>query len=732
VRYLRKGLLAVLLLAAVLLTGCGGSDNRDQDPIKSAGVLRVGTEGVYSPFSYHDPATGELVGYDVDVARAVGEKLGVEVEFVETPWDSMFAALEANRFDVVANEVTINPERQAKYDLSQPYSVGEGVIVTRTGDTSIRSLADLKGKTAAENATSNWSEVARKAGARVESVEGFTQAITLLNQGRVDVVVNDSIAVYAYLAETGDKSVKIAGTVGEKSEQGFAARKDSGYLPELNDALNELRADGTLAQISQKYLKADATGAPSENPIRAAGVLRVGTEGVYSPFSYHDPATGELVGYDVDVARAVAEKLGVRAEFVETPWDSIFAALEANRFDIVANEVTINPERQAKYDLSQPYSVGEGVIVTRADDDSIKTLDDLKGKTTAQSSTSNWAQVARDAGADVEAVEGFTQAITLLNQGRVDAVVNDSIAVYAYLAETGDKSVKIAGQVGEKSEQGFAARKNSGLLPELNGALDDLRADGTLTEISQKYLKADATGTPQGGQPPPGAQQEPPQARSAWQLIGDNLWPLAKAAITATIPLTIISFAVGLVIALGVALARLSSNVLLSNVARFYISVIRGTPLLVQLFIVFFALPEFGVKIDPFPAAVIAFSLNVGGYAAEIIRSAIQSIPKGQWEAAETIGLSYTGSLRRIILPQATRVAVPPLSNTLISLVKDTSLASTILVTELLRQAQIIAAPTFEFFALYGTAAVYYWVICLVLSFGQSRIEHRLERYVAR
>ncbi|TDL03801.1 transporter substrate-binding domain-containing protein [Mycolicibacterium obuense] len=466
-----------------------------------------------------------------------------------------------------------------------------------------------------------------------------------------------------------------------------------------------------------------------DTPIASAGVLRVGTEGVYAPFSYHDAATGELVGYDVDVARAVGEKLGVRVEFVETPWDSMFAALEADRFDVVANEVTINPERQAKYDLSQPYSVGEGVIVTRADDTSITSTADLKGKVAAENATSNWSEVARKAGARVESVEGFTQAITLLSQGRVDVVINDSIAVYAYLAETKDASVKIAGTVGEKSEQGFAARKDSGLLPELNTALDQLRADGTLAQISQKYLNANASGTPASAdQGADGA----PQARSAWQLVRENLWPLARAALTMTIPLTVISFALGLVIALAVALARLSSNVVASNVARFYISVIRGTPLLVQLFIVFFALPQFGVKIDPFPAAVIAFSLNVGGYAAEIIRSAIQSIPKGQWEAAQTIGLDYTGTLRRIILPQATRVAVPPLSNTLISLVKDTSLASTILVTELLRQAQIIAAPTFEFFALYGTAAVYYWVICLVLSFGQARIEHRLERYVAR
>jgi cystine transport system substrate-binding protein len=466
-----------------------------------------------------------------------------------------------------------------------------------------------------------------------------------------------------------------------------------------------------------------SAGDRSDEPIKAAGVLRVGTEGVYSPFSYHD-ASGQLAGYDVDVARAVADKIGVTVEFVETPWDSMFAALEAGRFDVVANEVTITPERQAKYDLSEPYSVGEGVIVTRAGDDSIKTLDDLKGKVAAENATSNWSEIARNAGARVEAVEGFTQAITLLNQGRVDVVVNDSIAVYAYLAETGDTSVKIAGKVGEKSEQGFAARKDSGLLPELNRAIDELRADGTLASISQKYLNANASGGP--------ASASAGAPRSTWQLILDNLWPLARAALTMTIPLTVVSFAIGLVIALGVALARLSSNVVLTNVARFYISVIRGTPLLVQLFIVFFALPQFGVRIDPFPAAVIAFSLNVGGYAAEIIRSAILSIPKGQWEAAETIGMNYATSLRRIILPQAARVAVPPLSNTLISLVKDTSLASTILVTELLRQAQIIAAPTFQFFALYGTAAVYYWVICLALSFGQGRIERRLERYVAR
>ncbi|CAN5776754.1 ABC transporter permease subunit [soil metagenome] len=489
-----------------------------------------------------------------------------------------------------------------------------------------------------------------------------------------------------------------------------------------------LRRAALAVILLAAVLTAAACGAPNSDKadrIQSAGVLRVGTEGVYAPFSYHDQS-GQLVGYDVDVAKAVGDKLGVKVEFVETPWDSMFAALEANRFDIVANQVTINDERKAKYDLSDPYAIGQGVIVTRADDNSITSLADLRGKVAAENPTSNWAELARANGARVESVDGFAQAIKLLNQGRVDVVVNDSIAVYQYLAETGDKSVKIAAETDEKSEQGFAARKDSGLLPELNKALKDLSDDGTLPKISEKYLKANVSGAPAP------AQADGAQPRSTWKLIADNLWPLAKAAITVTIPLTIISFVLGLVIALGVALARLSSKAVVAGIARFYISLIRGTPLLVQLFIVFFALPEFGIRIDPFPAAVIAFSLNVGGYAAEIIRSSIQSIPKGQWEAAETIGFNYVGALRRIILPQATRVAVPPLSNTLISLVKDTSLASTILVTELFRTAQNVAAPTFEFFALYGTAAVYYWVICLVLSFGQSRVERRLERYVAR
>lgn len=216
------------------------------------------------------------------------------------------------------------------------------------------------------------------------------------------------------------------------------------------------------------------------------------------------------------------------------------------------------------------------------------------------------------------------------------------------------------------------------------------------------------------------------------EIAQSSLQPLLEGAILYTIPLTFITFICGLILAVLTALARLSSVKILQIIARIYVSAIRGTPLLVQLFILFYGLPTIGIIIDPFPSAVIGFSLNVGAYASEIIRAAIVSIPKGQWEAAYSIGMSYPLALKRIILPQASRVSIPPLSNTFISLVKDTSLAAMILVTEMFRRAQEIAATNYEFLLLYSEVAIIYWIICFLLSIVQGRLESRLDRYVAK
>ena len=260
----RFTLAALVAAIAVLLSACGGGGSgeasaSDLARVKEAGVLKVGTEGTYSPFSYHDPKTNTLVGYDVEVIAAVAKELGVEVQYVETPWDAIFAGLTSKRFDVVANQVTRNEERQGLYGLSDTYTVSEGVIATRVDDSSISSLADLKGKKSAQSLTSNWAQVAKDAGADVESVEGFTQAITLLKQKRVEATVNDNLAVLDYQKSTGDTSVKIAAKTGDVSEQVVATRKDSDLVAAINKALADLKADGTLKSISEKYFQADVS-----------------------------------------------------------------------------------------------------------------------------------------------------------------------------------------------------------------------------------------------------------------------------------------------------------------------------------------------------------------------------------------------------------------------------------------------------------------------------------------
>ena len=268
--------LAVAGTMTTLLVGlaaCGGgsssTDGSSEEPAKGAslasvqeeGVLTVGTEGTYPPFTFHEGGSGELTGYDVEVTEAVAEELGVEVEFEETQWDAIFAGLDAGRFDVIANQVSITPEREADYAFSKPYTVSPGVIVVKDGDDSIASFDDLAGKTTAQSLTSNWYELAEESGAEIQDVEGWAEAVALLKQGRVDATVNDTLAVGEYQRTNNDAGIKIAGTTGDTSEQAFAARKDSGLIADVNRALGELRADGTLKQISEKYFGSDVSAA---------------------------------------------------------------------------------------------------------------------------------------------------------------------------------------------------------------------------------------------------------------------------------------------------------------------------------------------------------------------------------------------------------------------------------------------------------------------------------------
>lgn len=212
-------------------------------------------------------------------------------------------------------------------------------------------------------------------------------------------------------------------------------------------------------------------------------------------------------------------------------------------------------------------------------------------------------------------------------------------------------------------------------------------------------------------------------------LMIESLPFLLWAGVLFTVPLTLLSFALGLAVGFVVALTRLFAPRPFADLVRFYVWIFRGTPLLVQLFLIFYGLPSVGIVLDAFPAALIGFTLNIGAYSSEIVRAVLSSVPKGQWEAAYSIGMTWAQAMRRTILPQASRIAVPPLSNTFIALVKDTSLAAAITVPELFRAGQRIVATTYEPLILYVEVALIYLVLSSVLSALQARLEKRLSRY---
>jgi cystine transport system substrate-binding protein len=254
-------------------------------------------------------------------------------------------------------------------------------------------------------------------------------------------------------------------------------------------------ASGDAGTGSAPAASGTPAAASSLADVQAAGELVIGTEGTYSPFSFHEGSgSGALTGYDVEIATAVAEELGVKPVFEETQFDGIFAGLEAGRWDVIANQISITDERQEVYAFSEPYTVSPGVIIVKGADSGISSFEDLAGKTTAQSLTSNWNELATESGAKVEAVEGFAQAVTLLQQGRVDATINDRHTHHDYQKQQGDSDLQVAAETEDPSLSALVFRKGSDdLVAAVDQALADLRADGTLAAISDEYFGADVT-----------------------------------------------------------------------------------------------------------------------------------------------------------------------------------------------------------------------------------------------
>jgi polar amino acid transport system substrate-binding protein len=459
--------------------------------------------------------------------------------------------------------------------------------------------------------------------------------------------------------------------------------------------------------------------------IKTRGVLLWGCDiAGGAPLAFVDPKDpSKLLGFEADIAAAIAKELGVQSQVVQTDWDSLIPGLERGNYDIAMNGLEIIPERQKRVLMSRPYYVYSLQLVVRNDDDRIRSLADLKGKsvgTMAGTTADTTLKMIGDV--DIKSYSA-TWPFDDVAIGRLDAAFMDS-PITAYYAKP-DSRLKYAGPAEEGGYYGIAIRKTD---PELKGSIDSvlekLLLTGELKKIYDTWGLWDKTqaglytyGTP---------KKSIVLRRESADASLYSFLPLLLKGAGVTLFLSVVSMVLAIVLGLLIAYTRLYADPVLGKAASAYVEIYRGTPLLIQLFILYYGLPNVGITLSPVAAAIIGLGMNYAAYEAEVYRAGLEAVPKGQMEAALSLGIPQTMALKRVVFPQAFRISLPAMTNDFIALFKDSSIVSVIAMVELTKTYSILAATTLRYFELGLIVAVLYFGMSYPLSILAKRLEKKL------
>jgi len=449
------------------------------------------------------------------------------------------------------------------------------------------------------------------------------------------------------------------------------------------------------------------------NAQNTAQSWKVATEPTFPPFEMQNK--GKLEGFDIDLMKAIGEEAKTEVNFVSLPFDGIIPALQSGTVQAAISGMTITPERVNSLDFSRPYFKAGLALAVLESNTSIKGFEDLKGKKIAvQIGTTGAKEAAKVPDAKISSFDSAALALQELLNGKVDAVVNDGPVTLYAIKKAGLKGIKVVGELLTEEYYGIALPKNSPNQKAVNSALETLISNGKYQAIYEKWF---AGSPPQLPVTAPSLEQAAEKSGFDWGLLFKNL---VLEGVPWTILLTALTFFFGLIGGTLVAIALISPYKWLKLLCQVYVDFFRGTPMLVQLFLIYFGLPGLlkglglDFSLDRLPAAIIALSLNVAAYLAEIMRGGIQSVDKGQWEACSSLGMNAVQTMREVIFPQAFRRMIPSLANEFITLIKDTSLAAVIGFEELFRQGQLLVATTYKAFEIYiGVALVYLFLTTL-------------------
>lgn len=445
-----------------------------------------------------------------------------------------------------------------------------------------------------------------------------------------------------------------------------------------------------------------------------------------APYVFPDPSDPtKLIGFEVDLADAIARELGVKARQSQNAWDSLIPALDRGDFDMAMNGIEITPQRQSRVLFSIPYYVFTEQLVVRKDDPAIVRIDDIKGKKVGTLSGTVAQEILTGiGGVDVKIYSGQVEPYEDLAIGRLDAVLLD-LPIAAYYGKTNPK-LKYAGPPIGEGFYGIAMRKgDEDLRNEIDKILGRLLRTGELKKIYEKWglwNEKQEKLLPKAKEPERSVGIEESKKAALITFI-----PALLKGAGITIVISVVSMALAVSLGLLLTVTRLYGRPPFSNFSTAYIEIYRGTPLLIQLYILYYGLPNIGISLSPLTAAFLGLGMNYAAYEAEIYRAGIMAVPKGQMEAALSLGMPQGLAIRRVILPQALRIATPGVTNDFIALFKDSSLVSVIAMVELTKTYSILAATTLRFFELGLIVAFLYFAMSYPLSLLAKRLEERLK-----
>ena len=463
---------------------------------------------------------------------------------------------------------------------------------------------------------------------------------------------------------------------------------------------------------------------PAQQPLRWGADPSGG-----APYVFNDPNhPDQYIGYEKEIVDALASAMGRKAEFVPSDWETLVSALQRKSFDVIVNGLEPTADRQKQIQFSKPYYIFQLALTVRKEEQQIHSLEDCKNRTVGTLGNTAASRLLQKQGIPMKGYADPVAAYRDLELKRIDAVIMDVPAEVFYVSKS--TTLKRAGEPFFRGTYNIGLRKgDDALKSEVDAAIDKVMRDGTLEQILRKWgLWNDAQVELQNPLKP--AQQNVDRAydiTSATFNWREALWRLARAAVV-TVLIAFGSMLIALVVGMPLAIGQWKGPRLVQWLCTVYVEFFRGTPVLVQLLFLYFGLPTIGLTMPGWLTALIGLGLNYAAYESQVYRAALEAIPRGQWEASYLLGMSPLLAFRRIILPQAFRIALPPMTNDFVSLFKDTSTAYAISVWELATAYRELANASGQFLLLGVAVSLYYLAMSLPMAHLARRLERRLQR----